>query len=272
MLLERTGDIKLREEAEEILNEFLDRSDEATFYAGESRIVLQSRKVVLVLSELGFGDMAQADQKNGRHIVTINLPMVAEKVVGKRVRVRDLTRSSVRRLVRILLRNHVVRSLIVHEIAHVLMRMKGVQYQLLNRYRNWIVNGRSITAFVQGANDKIVMLNTGSKAIRVRRDTLDTDDNSYIDNWVEESGIEYANNREEINSWFNQAVYDITYRARSNFNPISVVGKDPVEFSRNVARFLDEYGWWDKYTEESKRQIRKRAYTNYQDALMKAGA
>ena len=272
MLLERTGDIKFREEAETILDEFLDRVDEATFYGGKSRIILQGRKTILTISELKSNDIAQADQRNGKNIILINLPVVSEMVVGRSVRIADLTRLSTRRLLRVLLRNNVLRSFIIHELAHVMMRRRGVEYGLRSEYRDWIINNKPIVAYIKAADNRTVTLDTGNKELKIRRAGLNSADNTYIDNWVINNDIEYANNHEEINSWFNQAVYDITYRARSHFNPVSVVGRDPVEFSRNVIKFLEDYGWWDKYTEESKRAVRKRSYTNYQDALRKAGA
>ncbi len=262
MLQERIGDARMREEAEVIIDLLSSKAGEATFYAGVSRIYLPEQNVILVMSELEMGEMAKIDQRDGYYLVLLDFPTLSRRLLGKNIRIKDLDRASVRRFLKVFLKSNILRSLIVHELVHVMMRKKGIEYRLGDaEWRVWDIGGKKVEAHIHDANDNVVILFTGEKTIRVKRNRLTKSDSEYVTEWIEENQYIYANNPEEVSSWFNQAVYDLEYRSRNNPR---IIGSNPSEFTDSIINYLDSHGWWDLYTEDTKRRIRKRAYTTFQ--------
>jgi len=216
MLQERSGDMIVRAEAEKIIEELINNVQKTTFYAGVSRLYLPEESVIMVARTFEDPDVyAQADQKNGYYTIEINFPTIASDIVGERLEIKDLSRVRVRNLLGMFLKNNIFRSYLVHELVHIMLRKKSVEYKL-------------------------------------KSDSLD----------------DYANNSEEVSAWFNQAVYDLVYRARgSKLDPRKVLGYDASEFVDNVVYYLHEKGLWDFYTEETRRKVMKRAYTGYEEAI-----
>jgi hypothetical protein len=221
MLLERSGDAIFREEAERVIELLLNNVQKTTLYARESRLYLPEEKIMMLAKDFEDEDMyAQVDKKRGYYIIEINLPVLSEKIVGERIEMSDLSRMRIRAVLRALLKNNSFRAFLVHELIHVLMRKKDVNY------------------------------------------SMNSDEYSV-----------YVNNPEELSAWFNQAVYDLVYRARgSKLDPRRVIGYDESEFMDNVATFLNGHGLWGKYTDESKKRILRRSYTGYEDAIRQATA
>jgi hypothetical protein len=214
-MLERSGDNAFRNEAERVIDILARNAHNATFYAGVSRLYLPEEKVVMLAREFSDQNIfAQVDQKGGYYIIEINLPELSERIMGTRVEMGDLNRVGVRHLIRNFLKTREFRSFLTHELIHVMMRKRNVEY------------------------------------------TMNSDE------WVD-----YANYPEELSAWFNQAVYELVHRAKSDSNPRQVLGYDAAGFADRIVRFLLDNHLWDSYSEESRRRVLKRAYTGYDDAI-----
>ena len=267
MLSERSSDIAVRQEAEEIVNELLQKAHTATLYSGVSRIHLPERGVIMVMTDFGGAFIARVYKKNGYYLIEVDFGKVTEKLLGRPVQLSTLSRSTVRRYISAFLRNHYLRSYLVHEIVHKGMRDRGLEYNFKRHARDWTVGNRTLRAEVYHVTDTDVIFDTGEKLVKVRRNRLSDETLAEVDEWYEKSAAEYANNHEEVSSWLNQAVYDLTFRAKGSANPVAVIGRDAGEFVDRVVDYLEDNGFWSRYSEKNKRSTRKRAYTSYADVV-----
>jgi hypothetical protein len=165
MLKERSGDSAIRAEAERIIEALASNVQNATFYAGVSRLYLPEENVIMVARTLDDPKTyALADQKNGYYTVEVNFPTLSEEIIGTRFEVKDLSRVKVRNFLRVFLRNNVFRSYLVHELTHVMLRKKSVSYTLKSdEWSDYANNPEEVSAWLNQAIYDLVYKARGSK-------------------------------------------------------------------------------------------------------------